>query len=169
MIAIWFANEWTKLGKPKPLQIAELGPGRGTLMSDILRVFAKLKLLDPADLSVAMVEISQHLSGVQQERLCGGTVDSVKDGEDGSYRMGRSIHQGCEIRWFHHLPDVPRSPFTLFLAHEFFDALPVHKLVHVEGKGWREVLIDLEPDQPGRLRYVLSRERTPACLYRHVD
>ncbi len=90
----------------------------------------------------------------------------VQPGAEHHYKESMSLQHGCRVRWYHRLTDVPRS-FTLFLAHEFFDALPVHKLVKTE-QGWREVLVDLDPTQPGHFRYVLSRERTPACLYRHV-
>ena len=31
------------------------------------------------------------------------------------------------IRWYFRLEDVPRLPFTIVIAHEFFDALPIHK------------------------------------------
>lgn len=38
LAGIWYLTEWMRLGKPKETQFVELGPGRGTLMSDMLRV-----------------------------------------------------------------------------------------------------------------------------------
>ena len=46
--------------------------------------------------------------------------------------------------WHESLRTVPKG-FSLFLAHEFFDALPVHKFVRT-AEGWREILIDIDPD-----------------------
>lgn len=68
---------------------------------------------------------------------------------------------GSPIFWYRHLSLVPKA-FTIFLAHEFFDVLPIHKMQRTK-EGWREVLIDVDVgDGPHHLRYVLSNSPTPA-------
>ena len=50
MIGVWYLNEWQLLKNlykndlPDRIQFVELGPGRGTLMSDVLRVFQKFQI-----------------------------------------------------------------------------------------------------------------------------
>lgn len=38
LLAVWLLSQWLNFGKSKPIKLVELGPGRGTLMADILRV-----------------------------------------------------------------------------------------------------------------------------------
>uniref|UniRef100_A0A131YWW7 Protein arginine methyltransferase NDUFAF7 n=1 Tax=Rhipicephalus appendiculatus TaxID=34631 RepID=A0A131YWW7_RHIAP len=180
LVAVWFLNEWVKAGKPKPLYIVELGPGRGTLSDDMLRVFSKYS--DAMEVvSLHLVEISPHLSQVQELKLC-GTVSVVKDvfehnpvtlrlpvkkdTEEATYKHSITKH-GVPVGWYRHLHDVPHG-FSCFIAHEFLDALPVHKFQRTP-EGWREVFIDLD-DGPGphHLRYVLSRGPTPASFFANV-
>lgn len=133
-------------------------------MSDILRVFSKFKI-GQSDLSVNLVEVSPYLSQVQEKRLCITNNSDSKEGDpkkDTNHNKQSTSFYGSPVRWYNHLADVPRA-FTLYLAHEFFDALPVHKLVKTN-QGWREVLIDINHED-STLRYVLSRDRTPASLY----
>ncbi|KAL3246870.1 hypothetical protein MRX96_057377 [Rhipicephalus microplus] len=159
LVAVWFLNEWVKAGKPKPLYIVELGPGRGTLSDDMLRVFSKYS--DAMEVvSLHLVEISPHLSQVQELKLC-GTVSVVKDvfehnpvtlrlpvktdTEEATYKHSITKH-GVPVGWYRHLHDFQRTP-----------------------EGWREVFIDLD-DGPGphHLRYVLSRGPTPASFFANV-
>jgi NADH dehydrogenase [ubiquinone] 1 alpha subcomplex assembly factor 7 len=38
VLAVWFLTRWAMLGSPDRLRLIELGPGRGTLIRDILNV-----------------------------------------------------------------------------------------------------------------------------------
>ena len=43
MIGIWCLTVWQQLGSPSKMRLVELGPGRGTLMADLLRGTAPFK------------------------------------------------------------------------------------------------------------------------------
>lgn len=153
MIAIWFLNEWSKCGSPRPFQIVELGPGRGTLCQDILRVMDQFKALKGVE--VNLVEVSPLLSDLQSRRLCFNSNHSPKEVV---YRDGIAM-QGNPIRWYRHLDDVPKGVFTLLVAHEFFDALPIHKFEKTD-KGYRELLVDIDPENDSKFRLIISNEET---------
>lgn len=180
LIAVWFLNEWAKAGKPKPFYVIEIGPGRGTMSDDMLRVFSRFG--DAMDvISLHLVEVSPHLSQLQELKLC-GTVSVLKDMLDTNgtqnqhISLKRGLHSdelaykqsitkhGVPVSWYHHFEDVPPG-FACIIAHEFFDALPIHKFQKTP-EGWREVLIDID-DGPGQhhLQYVLSRGPTPASQF----
>ncbi|XP_059483598.1 protein arginine methyltransferase NDUFAF7, mitochondrial [Neocloeon triangulifer] len=158
MIAIWILNEWQKVGSPKPMQLVELGPGKGTLISDILRVFKHFDQLK--EVSVHLIELSQKLREAQAKLLCSEANLGKDDAQQLNITSGFAQVE-CPIFWHHHLSEVPNDAFTCVIAHEFFDALPVHKLKKTE-QGWREILVDIDPNSPDiSFRYVLSREPTP--------
>ncbi|XP_074845767.1 protein arginine methyltransferase NDUFAF7, mitochondrial isoform X2 [Carettochelys insculpta] len=143
LVGIWYVSEWMATGKPKTLQLVELGPGRGTLTEDILRVFNQLgSLFNKCDISIHLVEVSPKLSEIQALTLTGGKTLSEIDVGSPFYMKGASF----------------------YLAHEFFDALPIHKFQRTE-HGWREVLIDIDPNVPNQLRFVLAPSATPATAY----
>jgi len=119
-IGIWIFNEWMKMGSPKPLQLVELGPGRGTLMCDILRTLSRLSPNCSSFLSVHLVEISPFLTKIQEASLCGLEIASTNRSKFGT-----------GIQWYKNLDDVPKG-FSFFIANEFFDALPVHKFVRIK-------------------------------------
>lgn len=159
LLGVWCVSEWMAAGKSNMFQLVELGPGRGSLASDILRVFSQLKtVLGETDISVHLVEVSPKLSQFQAECLTGGNTQS-SDGDQPVYRSG-TTRTGLPIYWYRRVEDIPRG-FSVFLAHEFFDALPIHKFQKTE-KGWREVMVDIDPESPEKLRFVVSHSPTLA-------
>ncbi|MEM7212175.1 MAG: SAM-dependent methyltransferase, partial [Pseudomonadota bacterium] len=96
MLGVWVATVWAGMGKPD-FTLVELGPGRGTLMADVLRVLRPTG----AAPDIWLVETSPTLRAEQARRV-------------------------PEAHLVERLEDVPEGPMIL-LANEFFDALPVHQ------------------------------------------
>ena len=67
-----------------------------------------------------------------------------------------------QVTWHRSLDAVPRGTPCVVIAHELFDALPVHQFVKTE-RGWVEKLVDVaEAESDAPLRFVLSPGATPA-------
>lgn len=158
LVAAWFMIEYQKLGNPNPLQIIELGPGRGTFIHDILRVCSRLKLISPDALSIHLVELSPYLSKMQAQKLCYSSTELEKRNDVPFYRAGETV-SGSKVYWYKNIEDVPKE-FSIILAHEFFDALPIHKL-QKDGDLWKEILVDVDPADENKFRFVMSRNETP--------
>ncbi|XP_076291709.1 protein arginine methyltransferase NDUFAF7, mitochondrial [Lasioglossum baleicum] len=166
MVAVWILYEKLKITKC-PFQLVELGPGRGTLIRDILRVFQQLNVL--SDVSVHLVEISPALSLIQAKNLCKTTKEhnilenEAKHNDVRYYREGVT-EDNVNVYWYYSVKDIPKK-FSIFLAHEFFDALPIHKFQRTD-RGWSEILVDIiEGSKEEKFRYVLSNAQTPAMFY----
>ncbi|MEX3316793.1 class I SAM-dependent methyltransferase [Sulfitobacter sp. PS-8MA] len=115
LVGLSLAQSWLDQGAPAPFTLAELGPGRGTLMADILRACARVPgFLDAAQ--VTLIEASPALREVQRETL-----------------------KGHEVTWQDGVADLPNAPLFL-IANEFFDALPIRQFIR-QGAGWAERLV----------------------------
>ena len=68
LVGAWAAWQWTQMGKPANVRLVELGPGRGTLMADLLRGTAVFEDFTDA-VSVHLVEVSPKLREMQREKL----------------------------------------------------------------------------------------------------
>ena len=130
LIGAWLLAAWDAAGAPAPVRLVELGPGRGTLMADILRV-AALRPGFLAAIRVDLVETSPVLRQAQRERLAGAP---------------------CPVAWHDRVEDVPAGPM-LVVANEFFDALPIRQFARTP-EGWRERMVGLDAD--GRLAFGLG-------------
>jgi NADH dehydrogenase [ubiquinone] 1 alpha subcomplex assembly factor 7 len=127
LIGLWAAEVWSSMGSPSPIHLVELGPGRGTLMSDALRA-ARIVPEVRAALDVWLVETSPTLAAMQHELL---------------------LDCGVAVAWAQSLKEVPAGP-AIIVGNEFLDALPVRQFVRVSGQ-WRERVVRL--DNEGRLAF----------------
>lgn len=145
------------------MQLIELGPGRGTLMQDILRAITKFGIKSN-ELSVHLVEMSPFLCDAQSRKLCYSSAAVEENDKSNCYHKGETI-SGIPVEWYHKIEDVPHG-FSIILAHEFFDALPIHKFQHINDdsggkKKWREILIDIDRTT-NKFNFVVSRTETIA-------
>ena len=120
LIGLWCLSIWYEAGCPSPIRLVELGPGRGTMMADILRTACR----DPgfrASVEVHLVEIGEAHRAAQKEQLGKMPVS---------------------LAWHDDLQGIPEAP-AFILANEFFDALPVRQFEYRDGT-WQERLVDID-------------------------
>src|SRR5579872_1856339 len=98
LIGLWAAEVWSSMGSPDPVRLIELGPGRGTLMSDALRA-ARIVPAFRSALDVRLVETSPALASMQHELLVDG---------------------GVAVSWAQTLKEVPEGP-AIVIGNEFLD------------------------------------------------
>ena len=121
MLGLCLAQCWIDQGAPASFALAELGPGRGTLMADILRATRGVPGFHDA-CQLHLVEASEKLRALQAATVTGVTPT-----------------------WHDSLSTIPELPLFL-VANEFFDALPIRQFLR-DGTGWRERLVGIAEDQ----------------------
>ncbi|KAL7808420.1 S-adenosyl-L-methionine-dependent methyltransferase [Trichoderma gracile] len=126
LLGIWFIAEWISQGRPsKGVQLIEVGPGRGTLMDDMLRTIQRFPAMANSIENVFMVEASRELRETQKKLLCGPDAPST---ESNAGCHSPSKYGSIPIVWTETIKSIPiesdKTPFIV--AHEFFDALPIH-------------------------------------------
>lgn len=115
IVGAYLIHRWQEQERPRPFSLVELGPGRGTLMADILRVASKVAPAFYEGARVHLIERHPDLRRQQKELI-------------------RHPH----TTWHDGLETALNEPYPLFLvANEFFDALPIHQ--YEKGPhGWHE-------------------------------
>lgn len=121
LIGLWCVAAWEGMGRPSPVRLIELGPGRGTLMSDLLRSARSVPAFGTA-VRVHMVEMSPALREQQKSALAA---------------------KGHAATWHHRVGNVPQGS-AIVVANEFLDALPVRQFIF-DGT-WRKRVIQLGAD-----------------------
>ncbi|KAJ8598979.1 hypothetical protein CTAYLR_009265 [Chrysophaeum taylorii] len=159
LVGVWLVSEWLSLGKPSPARVVEVGPGRGTLMADVLQATTSWPEFRQA-VRVEMVEASPSLRTAQQLRL--GARPLADRGR--TWRLPDHDRFGTSVRWHESLRDLDDEPFPcLLVAQELLDAMPAHQFVKTPS-GWREKLVDVDDtdDSAHHFRFVLAPSPTPA-------
>lgn len=132
LLGLCLAQSWIDQGRNAPFILAELGPGRGTLMADLMRAARSVPgFAEAAD--IWLVEASAPLRAVQIEALAG-------------YR----------VNWADSVNDIPDGPLFL-IANEFFDCLPIRQYRKTDA-GWQEQMIGAKD---GELGFVLGAPLPP--------
>ncbi|TPW30393.1 class I SAM-dependent methyltransferase [Pararhizobium mangrovi] len=136
IVGIFLVGAWQAAGEPSPVRLVELGPGRGTMTADILRVVEKLAPALATCLEVHLVETSSRLARQQRNTLAGR-------------------HE--RVSWHTRIDQVPAG-FMLLVANEFFDAIPIRQFVRTES-GYRERCVGV--DAEGNLVFAAGAARLP--------
>ena len=104
MLAIWCISFWENLGYPKKINIIEMGAGNGEMMHQMIKVFKRFdKFLNSSKYFI--FEKSHFLKKIQKKK-----ITSLK------------------VSWINSLDNLKNGP-NIFLANEFFDALPIKQFI----------------------------------------
>lgn len=117
MIALFLIDRWVAMGQPNRFLMVELGAGRGQLMQDIVRT-----------------------ARIAPDFLKAMQICFIEQGEK---RIKEQKSRFPSARFFNEITDLPEEGPVLFLANEFFDALPVHAFLYQDQK-WQERAVDIE-------------------------
>ncbi len=128
LIGLWAVEAWGRLGRPDPVRLVEMGPGDGSLMSDLLRA-ARLAPAFLAAADIWLVEVSEPLRMRQRQVL------------------------GDQVSWARSLEEVPGEAPLLLVANELLDCLAARQFVRTE-RGWAERMVGL--DAAGELAFGLT-------------
>ena len=112
MLAIWCISFWENLGYPKKINIIEMGAGNGEMMHQMIKVFKRFdKFLNSSKYFI--FEKSHFLKKIQKKKIT-----------------------SSKVSWINSLDNLKNGP-NIFLANEFFVALPIKQFIKKKNK-WFE-------------------------------
>lgn len=128
VLGLWALQSWQDLGRPETVHLIEFGPGRGIMMSDILRA-ARLDPDFTKAVQVTLIEASAALEAVQAQTLAQAAIP---------------------VSWAKNLSEVPNGA-SIIIGNEFLDCLPIRQFIqkdHFAGRaGWHERLVTWDEDR----------------------
>ena len=121
MIAIWVISFWERLGCPKKFNLIELGAGNGEMMKILVSTFNKFSQFKKS-CKINILEKSELLKKTQKANI-----------------------KNTKIKWLNSLDELDKFP-CIFIANEFFDALPIKQFLKKEKK-WYERHVKFADDK----------------------
>ena len=146
MLGAWIIDTWQKMGAPSNITLLECGPGRGTLMSDILRVAKQVPDFWKA-VHIQLMETSPVLKEKQEYAL-------------GSYDLAHAAE------WIICTESVNLQFPVIAIGNEFLDALPVDQYVFTDA-GWAKKYISLKENGSFRI-YEKSQDLNTDNTEKHM-
>jgi len=111
MIAIWIISFWENLDRPEKINLVELGAGNGELLEVLIKTLNKLEMVKDK-FKFFIFEKSESLKKLQKKKF-------LKN-----------------VKWLNNFSELKNFP-TIFLANEFFDALPIKQFIKINDE-WYE-------------------------------
>ena len=131
LVGLWFADIWLKMRRPVKVHLIELGPGKGTLMADLVRVLDVLPEFRNV-LELHLVEASPQLIKVQKNALV-------------NFKGKITWHETVKTALVAAEGD---DMATFVIANEFFDALPIRQFQKGD-LGWHERMVTVNEKGDG--------------------
>ncbi len=118
MIAIWTVAFWHNLKCPKKINLIELGSGNGQMLYDMIESFKSFPEFYHS-CKFFILEKSPYLKKIQKKKL-----------------------KKFNVKWLKNLDEI-NNGHNIFIANEFFDALPFKQFFKINNK-WKErfVVVD---------------------------
>ena len=118
MLAVWTVSFWQNLKCPKKINLIELGPGNGQMIHDMINSLQKFPKFFKS-CKFVMLEKSPYLKKIQKKKL-----------------------KKFNVKWIRNLNEI-REKNNVFIANEFFDALPIKQFFKINNK-WNERFVKLD-------------------------
>ncbi|HFB2048644.1 MAG: SAM-dependent methyltransferase [Hyphomicrobiaceae bacterium] len=122
LIGIWCIVVWRHMGEPSELNLLELGPGRGTLMSDVLRVINRNHKLQ-ININLHLLEINYTLK--QRQKVLSNKTKSLTYHNDTKSICSAALQ--TDMPW-------------VVIGNEFLDVLSVHQVVARKGVWYNRIV-----------------------------
>lgn len=129
IIGAWVVDIWGQLGEPPCFDLIECGPGRGTLMADIMRISEKRSTFKDVA-HIRFIETSPKLKQMQKQAV-----------------------KGAKATWHDKIEDISSNDPCIIIGNEFLDALPTEQAMR-GADGWQQRFVTYKD---GRFEYIWQK------------